>query len=421
MNRNAFEWTLGLPPPRLQSHSAAKHRLIKNYLERYFNTVTVVGMDQLQISLIDGFCGGGVFENSEGEKVPGTPMIMLQSVKDAEAQINQKLQKKITINAKYYFIDKSESAINYLKNEIQDTEFAHQVIDTSIHLRNGKFEEEYEKIIKDILSRAPAGRSIFLLDQCGYGQVPLLICRNILRLLPKSEIILTFAIDWLVDHASLKQEFLKSVQSLGLLEAQIKKFLETKDNRNYRYLTQRFLAKHLQHETGVPFFTPFFLHSEEAHRNLWVIHLSKHPTARNVMVSCHWEIQNSSIHQGEAGLNMLGFGPNWENQPPLDFMFDKNAENLTMEALRKDIPYRIEKLSGRRAISIDDFLYKTVNDTPARYDQIVDALQYLHGEKDIEIWTPSSREKKPNAQLKGKDRIRRHIRQSLLPIFKKQK
>lgn len=406
MNRKTFEWTLGLPPPKLQPHSVAKLRLIEHYLGQYFDTVTAnPKIDKLQISLIDGFCGGGIFKDSKKNIVYGTPMIMLRSVKNAEIRINQNRHKKLIINAKYYFIDKSKPAIDYLKNEIRNSEFASKIVDGSIQILHGKFEKTYENIIQNLHSNTQKGRSIFLLDQCGYKQVPLYACRSILESLPKSEIILTFAMDWLIDLVSLKQKFLRSVESLGLRREQIEHFLENKHSRNYRYLTQLILAKHLQHETNAPYFTPFFLRSEEAHRDLWLLHFSKHPTARNVMVFSHWGAQNSSIHHGKAGLGMLGFDPNWEETSPLDFGFDNSAEKRTEKALLKDIPHRIEDLSGYGAIPYAAFLHEIVNETPATYDQINHVLQKLYKETDIEIRTASGRLKKTDTQIKVSDFI----------------
>lgn len=417
MNRNRFEWTLGAPPPRLQPHSAAKLSLIKHYLEQYFNTVTSIPqMEQLQISLIDGFCGGGVFEDSNGGNVSGTPMIMLQSIKDAEKRINQERHKKLTINARYYFIDKSKPATDYLKNEIQNTEFLSKIIDGSIQILPGKFEEKYEDIIRDIRLKAPAGRSIFLLDQCGYNRVPPSICRNILKSLPKSEIILTFAVGWLIDFVNTTPRYLKAVKPIGLNEEDIEKMIENKNNRNHRYMIQ-LVAEHLRHEIGAPYFTPFFLRSEEAHRDLLVIHLSKHPTARNVMVTGHWEIQNSSIHYGKAGLDMLGVEPKWIDAPPMDFGFDNSAEERTAKALREDIPYRMEDLDSHGAITHAAFLREIVNETPATYNQINGVLHYLHKEEVIKIWTPGGKSKKLEARLKDTDRIEL-ARQSVFDIFK---
>lgn len=403
--KHSFEWNIGQRPPALQPHSSAKLKLIDHYLAQYFNTVVPdPRSDHLQISLVDGFCGGGAFSTSTGDIVPGSPIMMMNAVRSAEARLNQLRRKKLSIDAHYYFVDKSRQAINYLRSELKRLGFGAQ-LGTSIKIIEGTFQENYDQINLDILSNSRAGRSIFLLDQLGYSQVPLIACRKILDTLPRSEIILTFAIDWLIDYLSSNSSFLKGVSPIEITSDQIGRCLETKGVKGHRYLVQRLLMRHLQAGTGAPYFTPFFLRSDDSGRDLWLIHLSKHPTARNVMTSSHWAIQNISIHQGRAGLDMLGFDPHWEDELQMNFEFDRNAGDQIQSALRTDIPYRIETLDSHGPVTFDAFQRNIANDTAARIDQIECALMDLHHEKDVEILTPSGQFKRPNARLRSTDRI----------------
>lgn len=412
-----FVWIPGSPPPSLQSHSAAKLKLIERYLAGYFEAVVPnPRSDRLRISLVDGFCGGGAFKSADGTIVPGSPVIMIEAVKAAEKRLKKSRRKKLTIDARYYFVDKSRPTIDYLKHELNQIRSGAQ-FDNSIRCLEGKFEDRYESITSDILARARTGRSIFLLDQCGYKDVPLSVCRRILETLPRSEIILTFAIDWLIDYMSSNISYLKAIASTEITEDQVNRFLETKGLPGHRYMIQRLVMEDVKIRTGAPFFTPFFIRSQEAGRDLWLIHLSKHPTARNVMTSSHWEIQNASIHQGKAGLNMLGFDPHWEDAPPLNFEFDWNAEAQTAAALRNDIPYRVATLGSHGPVTLDAFQRAIANDTAARSDQIQQALMTLHDQGDIEILTPSGQLKRLDAQLKNTDRLQ-IPRQLFLPGIK---
>ena len=111
-------------------------------------------------------------------------------------------------------------------------------VDNTIDILGGTFESRCGSITSDILTRARAGRSIFLLDQCGYKDVPLSVCRYILETLPRSEIILTFAIDWLIDYLSANVSSLKAVAPVEISEDQVSRYLETKGLRGHRYLVQ---------------------------------------------------------------------------------------------------------------------------------------------------------------------------------------
>jgi three-Cys-motif partner protein len=403
--KNGFEWVVGSNPPPLYSHSAAKLKLIEHYLAKYFEAVVRdPRADKIQISFVDGFCGGGAFLADGGVLTPGTPLVMLQAVERAEKLLNLRRTKKLKIEARFYFVDKSESAIAYLTQEIANQGYGNE-IGQSIQLITGKFEDHYQAIVADILVKARAGRSIFLLDQFGYKDVPLTVCRELLETLPRSEIILTFAIDWLIDYISDNTSFLKAVAPVEISESDIKIFLKTKGIRGHRYIVQRLVIKRLQLGTGAPYFTPFFIRSAEADRDLWLIHLSKHPTARNVMTSSHWAIQNASIHQGDAGLNMLGFDPHWKDTLPFDFEFDGNAEAKILDALQSEIPYKIETLDTHGPITFDAFQRSIANDTAARIDQIEKSIMTLHGEKALEVLTPTGQLKRPNSKMVSTDRI----------------
>jgi three-Cys-motif partner protein len=82
-----FEWRIGSEPPLIETHSLAKHRVLKSYLERYVSVLTSnPRQDVLRLSLIDGFAGGGLFIDARTkEDRPGSPLIMLQAMKEAEA------------------------------------------------------------------------------------------------------------------------------------------------------------------------------------------------------------------------------------------------------------------------------------------------------------------------------------------------
>jgi hypothetical protein len=258
------------------------------------------------------------------------------------------------------------------------------------------------------------------LDQFGYSQVPFAICRELLQTLRKSELILTFAMDWLLDYMLAHPAFIKAVGPVELSENQILHLLKTKGLKQHRYMAQRALGRHIKDVTGAAFFTPFFIRSLESGRDLWLIHLSKHPTARNVMTASHWDIKNGSLHQGEAGLDMLGFDPKLDEAPLLDFNFDESAASKIEEKLREQIPSRVSELDSYSPISFDAFVSAVANGTAARLDQIEDALIFLHKEKEIELLTPTGKPKQFDARIQTTDRIRIPL-QMRLPGFSSRK
>ena len=404
MAKSNFDWVVGKDPPPLRSHSAAKLNIIRDYLSRYLDTVAPdPRQDKLSLSLVDGFSGGGAYL-SKGERVPGSPIVMMEAVAEAEKRLNRNRTKPFRIEATYYFVDKSAAAIEFLKNEIVQIGHGHE-LGTAIHLINAPFEDAVDKIVGDIKSRTTAGRSLFLLDQFGWNKVAFQTIREILNTLNRSEVILTFAVDWLIDYMNEQATFLAAIAPIEISTEQVRRFIEERGRRGGRFLIQRLLLSHLQASIQPKFFTPFFIRSTEAGRNLWLVHLSKHPTARNVMVSTHWSIQNHSIHQGTGGLNMLGFNPDWEDTLPLDFVFDGNAHAIVAQALFEQLPSALAEAPIDSPLSFEALVAMHANTTTATVDQLERALMGLMQENEIEILTASGRAKKQGAKINANDRL----------------
>lgn len=404
MRRRSFEWIVGGRPPLLAQHSAAKLRVIQDYLHRYFDTVAPnPRQDRLSISLVDGFCGGGTY-SSGGTTVDGSPLLLLRAVEEARTRLNIGRNKLLEIDATFYFVDNEPAAIDHLRRELIERGYRDS-IGVNIHLFTNEFEDVSDRISSDILKRSKSGRSFFLLDQKGYTDVNLSTIRRILNELPKAEVILTFAVDWLINYMHEDAPFLKGLVPLEITEHDLRRYLESKGERGGRFLTQRLLLEHLKTKVRPPFYTPFFIKSSEANRNLWLVHFSKHATARNVMVESHWGVQNHSVHQGPGGLNILGFDPDWQDALPLDFTFDGNAAEMTAENLRMQLPSTLSATSPDSGMTFGAFNAFLANDTTAREVDIQRALKECAEDGLINILTPTGRQKQPEARLAPSDRL----------------
>lgn len=110
----------------------------------------------------------------------------------------------------------------------------------------------------------------------------------------------------MIDYLSLKNE--KAYLNLGLDKRQIEHLLDTKqDNDENRKILQFNLLESIVNKIGACYYTSFFIKRKETHRAYWLLHFSKHPTARNEMVKLHYENHNFFIHYGGKGLDMFGY------------------------------------------------------------------------------------------------------------------
>ena len=84
-----FSWRSGAEPPKIEPHSDAKLRLLRAYLDRYFDVVCALPqMDRLRIALVDAFSGGGLFRRQDGTDRFGSPLVMIDAVARAQARVN---------------------------------------------------------------------------------------------------------------------------------------------------------------------------------------------------------------------------------------------------------------------------------------------------------------------------------------------
>ncbi len=413
MSSPKYKWIVGQPPPILDLHSLAKHALLRAYLERYIEILTSNPRhESLRISLVDGFCGGGEYLHL-GAAVPGSPQIFLEEIAAAQARLDAYRTKPTKLAAHYYFVDSARDNLAYLRHIISQSPHA-PLLGTSIELVHRNFEAALPDVIKSIKSRGSAERAIFFLDQYGYSDVSLHMIRMILAELDKPEVILNFNVDSLISYLNSDEAFLRAVTPIELSMPQLREMLSMKGQRKARWLIQHFLYKHLMHKTNAPFYTCFFLKSSESHRAYWLLHLSKHPRARDEMAERHWALTNNFVHQGQAGLQMLGFDPERDlEQLPMDFLFDDDAAARSHAALLNQLPERIYSSSEGKPATLGTIFSQICNETPATISRVSKVLTVLRDEKDIEIFGKDGSLKPRAMRLEWTDVIVPH-RQPLL-------
>jgi three-Cys-motif partner protein len=408
---------IGQAPPLLLAHTAAKHDVFRSYICRYIEVLTSnPRREALGLTLIDGFAGGGeyTFRNTVA---PGSPMILLQEVACAQARLNIQRRKPFRLNAEFIFVERSTPNKEFLEHTIRGSEYSN-LLGNSVHLLNAEFEQALPYILTRIRARTRAHRSIFFLDQCGYSQVSLETIRTILGSLNYPEIILTFNVDWLISFLNADDEFLKAVKPVELDLNVIKRMLALmKEPRDGRWLVQNLLFQHLRDKTGAPYYTCFFIKSPASHLSYWLVHISKHPKARDEMARLHWAMKNHFAHHGRAGLKMLGFDPERESQQiPMDFLFDDNAEARTTDALMNELPPLIFEHSAQTDArpTLENLFTHVCNETPATAKHIAQVLVDLRNEHEIEIFTEDGGAKPRSEQIAWTDVILPARQRSLL-------
>ena len=244
-----------------------------------------------------------------------------------------------------------------------------------------------DEIISDVLRRQPrAGRSIFLLDQTGFGQVELALVSRILARLPTAEVIMTFAADVLINFLAETPSMVRAVAPLQVTESQIHDWIQLSDGDGGRALVQRVIRNHVRSVTRARYDTPFFIRPKESRRALWFLHLSRHLIARDVMIQCHWKNFNTFEHYGSGDFDMLGWDALITNTGalPLFSFGELDAEQLRQQLLNS-MPAELYALVSETPITVDTMRHMLANSTAAPFTDLDNIVLQLAREREFDI------------------------------------
>ena len=397
----SFRWHPNGKPPPILPHSKAKLEVLRRYLQAYFDRLnTNRSREEFKLDLIDGFAGGGTFRDGN-TLISGSPLIMLEETKKAEEQLNQNRPKPLHIDCKFYFVEKEKAHTDHLQKTLKERGYS--VDGEHIVVRNGLFEDEIEGILNSIRQRQPrAGRSIFLLDQTGFMHVKWNLISRIFEELAAAEVILTFAVDALIRFRKEKQNIDYLKRELQISDSKINELIQSENERGSKALIQRALREPIRARSGANFDTPFFICPAQSRRALWFLHLSRHPTARNVMMQQHWEIYNTFEHYGSGGLDMLGTDALKDPDASL-FRFMNHDKLQMVEELLDSLPKELFILASAQPLTVDAFRYSISNRTAATFEHLNQVLVELYKAGEVEILGA-------NGKPKSKSRSLRHLK-----------
>ena len=401
-----FVWHPSDPPPTIEQHSKAKLTVLRSYLHDYFDRLgTIPSRDEFRLDLIDGFAGGGTFLD-RGEILSGTPLIMLEETRAAQDRLNQNRTKLLRFDCKFHFVDINPNHTAHLRRVLDER--GYQVDGEEIVVHTSAFEDVADSLIADISHRQPrAGRSIFLLDQTGFSQVELALVSRILGRLPTAEVIMTFAADILTNFLAERPEIVRAVSPLGWTDSDIRDFIQLRNGDGGRALVQRALRDRIRNATGATYDTPFFIRPHQSRRALWFLHLSRHPTARDVMIQCHWKNFNTFEHYGSGNFGMLGWDAlsNYAEALPLFNFGDLDAEQLRQQLLAS-MPTELYALASDTPITVETMRNMLANSTAARFSDLDRTVLELAREREFDILNSNGRlRSRKLTRLEPTDRI----------------
>lgn len=400
-----FKWKIGEPLPGIEAHTERKLDVIEQYLDVYFDTVTASRrMDTLRITIVDGFCGGGLYQKGDEIRC-GSPFALLNAVEKAKIRVNAERHKPLEIAAQFYFSDANKLHMAALREELLRSKFASEV-DRTITLQTVTFENLLPKVLSDIKKRQRQGRSFFVLDQWGYTDVPVNCLQQIFSSLHKPEAILTFSIDALLNYLRTDGTGLDALRQFGVSDEFVNTWHELKGDENFgRATAQRSIMETLRRNSGAHFFTPFMMYSKTDKRWMLLAHLSKHQAARDKMLSVHWDQQNHFQHIGRGSLFELGFDHRLAESKDALFSFRDADEAKLIKELENELPGRVMDNMTDDVLMVEALLAQIGNLTAAQNEMIFRVLQKLVGEGELEIEKKDGGRKKASTMIEVSDKL----------------
>lgn len=397
-----YQWRIGSPPPRLDQHSAVKHRIIKSYVRDYLTTLMArVTIPRLQLTLVDGFSGGGVYEEEAGTGIiDGSPTLMLRAVQEARLILNQHRDKPRELSVDFEFIDTIPDTTKYLEHWIRcraEEGLIDPVDLPRTRVRCGKFLDELPRLITDVQRRKAGERAIFVLDQYSYDQLPMHAIAKILRSMKGAEVILNFNVGSLITFLSDRAENRLPMERVGLDSyipwAHLK---ELKLNSQWRQVLQRHIAQGIRQEAGARYATIFFVRPSSANPwDYWLIHLSNHYRAHDVMKALHWKNATCFGHELEPGIFMHGYIANddetYTSQGAFDFGDQSRIDCI--DGIREHLGMHL--FDSAKPVCLGDLIQSLATQSPGASEHFLAAASQLHQSGDVVITNEEGRILRP--------------------------
>lgn len=409
-----YQWRIGMPPPALDRHSQTKHNIIEEYVRRYIlRLMSQATIPSFQLTLVDGFCGGGSYQSEDGDLVDGSPLLLLRAVREARAFLNIDRRTPRDIDVHYEFVDIIPDTTSHLNFWIgaKLQENAIDLIDHQhIKISTNSFSLQLPSIIQDIKLRKRGEHAIFVLDQYAYKDIPLPEIAGILKGLKGAEVVMTINIDNMVTYLADRATNRKPLEAIGLDSHipwdQIKR-LKVTQRQEWRRVLQRYIAHGIKHESGAKFMTLFFVKPHGANTwGYWLIHFSNHYRAHEVMKSLHWEHATDFGHELEPGIFELGYNANkdvdYTGQATFQFG-GQGAKELCIDGIREHFGNLV--FAQDKPVRIGDLFEGCVTNSTAAEIHLLEATKQLHSSKNIIVTSKDGVIRRPSKNYHHDDVI----------------
>jgi len=370
MTKKSYPWRDGAV---LDEHSRRKHKILREYLVKYFQTrCQFLHQSLFRVAIIDGFAGGGRYADGS----PGSPVIILEALREGATRINlwraEQGMQSVRISCNVFLNDEDTDAFECLKAAVAPVlgSLRAEVPEVSVEIAYSQL--PWGELFPQVLQNLESGsfrNVIFNLDQYGHSTVPPSHLDAIMRRFASPEVFLTFAIQsWLTFLQTTSQDQLaQQLERAGVRMGELDQLKSAVSTQTALGLAEKLVFESLKERA--PYVSPFSIHNPNGWR-YWMLHLARSQRARQVYNDVLHDNSSNQAHYGRPGLNMLAYNP--RDESGFLYLFDKPARQKAMEELLDDIPRFISGAGD--TLLVGDFYEQVYNETPAHADDIKAAM-----------------------------------------------
>lgn len=291
-----------LPLPKMVPHTAAKHLLLKRYLDAWF---PILGKYHNRINYIDGFAGPGEYEDGED----GSPILAIEAAKNHVERGT--LASNVNIN--FIFVEAEPDYATHLQQRLTRLSCPGQ-------FKFGVVPGEFANVIGGLLDNLEKGNKVLaptfaFVDPFGFSGIPFDLMARILTN-PKCEVFVNIMIEFInrfLDHPN-DRVLAHFPNTFGTCEV-----MQIPNQQGDRSAALLALYRH-QLKAKAKFVGRFDMHGRRDQKTYSLFFASNSPLGFEKMKEAMWSVDKtdggkfSDFEPGAgAQLGLLSFQPLWED------------------------------------------------------------------------------------------------------------
>ena len=369
--------------PTLKPHTRAKHQLLERYIEQwvYIHCKSHPAY-QNKITIIDGFCGGGIYQTEDNlGDWEGSPFRLIRGIErghkrvcdpDDGGKVGHKLE------AQFIFIDNTREHINSLKKA-----FRERGLDQ--YLRNGKCSflcGDFSKYVDHCLDATRNGQSFFLLDPFGVDDIRISDIRKIMSL-RKAEILWTFMISGITRLLPNRAKYRHILDETLDLSGYFRDLPNSKASQRHCYLRNESLT-FIREKSDVEYIYPFSLMENKNTVLYYLVHLANSVKAIEVMKDSMWKYNNLECRYH---YDIYGIGYRTFEEMSGSKLYD--IDQFNQRELEETLDESVLRVIYQTPLSYQTLRKTLVEKNPGSGTHLLESLYRMRRFHDLEIVKPN--------------------------------